>query len=193
MLTHEFRQVLDAIQRNLADGNEAADVIHLAFQPAAVVSGYLDIDQWLVTQVRPIFDVDGRAGQHQFVQPVFGIKPMHDHVQHAADHGRVYEMLQRQDALLALPNSTNTSSLRTATMRAVSFVSASNCSCVASASPAASKSSSDAPPSGAFKLGLLVRGQSLADVRWWKTARRGGGHGIGRQRRKRGRFVQHLA
>ena len=100
-LADELGQVLDAVQRDLADGNEAADVVDLALQPARVVAGHVGVDQHPFVQIGPVGDFDGPAGQAQFVQAVVGIEFLHDHLEGVAGLGGRLELPQRQAALFA--------------------------------------------------------------------------------------------
>ena len=62
-LIDERGEVFDAIERDLADGDEAADVVDFAFQPAGVVAGHVDLDQRPFDQVGPVVDLHRLVGQ----------------------------------------------------------------------------------------------------------------------------------
>ena len=94
-------EVFHPVQRHLADGNEAADVVHFAFQPARVVAGHADLDQRPFDQIGPIVDLHRLVRQRQLVESVFGIQPLHDHLNHGAGPRRHVELPQRDNALLA--------------------------------------------------------------------------------------------
>ena len=100
-LIDERGEVLDAIQGDLADRDEAADVVDFAFQPAGVVAGHADLDQGPFDQVGPIVDLHRLVRQAQFVEAVFGVEPLDDHLHQIAGHGGRVELPQRDDALLA--------------------------------------------------------------------------------------------
>ena len=100
-LVDELGEVFDAIQRHLADGNEAADVVDFALQPARVVAGHANLDHRAFDQIGPVVDLHGLVGQRQLVHSVFGIEPLHDDLHGGPGSRRNIEQPQRNDALLA--------------------------------------------------------------------------------------------
>ena len=95
------RKVLDAIDGHLADGDEAADVVHFALQAAAVVAGDLGLDQHLFVEVAPVGHFGGRLGQAEIVEAVVGVEPLDDHLDGVARLGRLGKLPQGDAALLA--------------------------------------------------------------------------------------------
>ena len=100
-LADELGQVLDPIDGDLADGDEAADMVDLAFESAGVVAGHLGLDEHAFVQVGPVAHVGGRLGKPQIVEPVVGVEPLDDHLDGVARLGRRWKLPQGHAALLA--------------------------------------------------------------------------------------------
>ncbi len=69
----------------MADRNEAADMVHLAFQPAGVMAGHADVDQGPFDQIGPVVHLHGLVGKRKLVQPIFRIEPLHHDLNVGAD------------------------------------------------------------------------------------------------------------
>ena len=104
---------------DLADGDEAADMVDLAFQAARVVAGDLGLDQHAFAQVVPVAHVGRRVGQPQIVEAVVGVEPLHDHFQRRPAWAAAAKLRNGRQPCSRPPSSTNTSSRRTATTRPV--------------------------------------------------------------------------
>ena len=73
-LADELFEVFDAINRNLPGGNEAANFVHLRFEPAFVVPGDDSFHRDAFGDIGPIADIDTRTGGGELVQTVFGVE-----------------------------------------------------------------------------------------------------------------------
>ena len=65
------------------------------------MAGHADLDQRPFDQIGPVVDLHRLVRQRQFVEPVFGIQPLDDHLHHGVGPGRHVELPQRDDPLLA--------------------------------------------------------------------------------------------
>ena len=83
-LVDELGKVFHAVQGDLAHGDEAADVVDFAFQPARVVPGHADLDHRALDKIGPVVDLHGLIGNRQLVHLVFGVEPLHDHLDDGA-------------------------------------------------------------------------------------------------------------
>ena len=100
-LADELGQVFHPVQRNLAHGDEAANVIDFALQPAGVVAGDLDVDEHAFVDFVPVAQFHGHAGQGQIVKALFGVEPLDDDFDGVARLGRRLKRTGGQAALLA--------------------------------------------------------------------------------------------
>ena len=88
-------------KRNLADGDEAANVVDFALQPTGVVAGDLRVDEHALVDFVPVAQFDGHAGQGQIVKALFGVEPLDNDFDRVARLGRRLEGTGGQAALLA--------------------------------------------------------------------------------------------
>ena len=88
----ELLRLVDAIRRDLAHRDEAAEFVHVGLEAAFVVAGDAGFDHHSLGHLRPIADIDRPAGERQFDQPLFRIKPDDDRFDDRADFRRRGEL-----------------------------------------------------------------------------------------------------
>ena len=90
-----------AVKRDLAEGDEAADVVHRAFQSAGIVGGNAGFDQHAFVSSRTNLRRARPCPAGRVRTALLGIQLLHDDLHRAADFRRRGEQMQRQNALLA--------------------------------------------------------------------------------------------
>ena len=100
-LSDEISRVFDPVDRDLAERNEAANLVDRAFQSARVGGGDNRLDHRPLAEISPIGDLDRSAGNVQFVQTILGVERLDDDVVHLAGLGRRRELADRGDPFVA--------------------------------------------------------------------------------------------
>ncbi len=100
-LADELFEVFHAINRNLPGGNEAANFIHLGFEPTFIVPGDDSFHRDAFGDIGPIADIDARTGGGELVQTVFGVEAIDGYIQFRADLRLFGQCVQRENALIA--------------------------------------------------------------------------------------------
>ena len=98
LLPHEVAEVLDAVQRHLARGDEGPRAGHFAFEAAGVRAGDAGLDQRTLGHIGPFPRDNRRTGNRQVVEVVFRIETRHDHIDHVAHLRRLWFAGRRSKA-----------------------------------------------------------------------------------------------
>jgi len=88
LLVDVIREVINAVNADLARRNKSADLVDHAFEPAGVRPGYAALDQRTDSNIGPVADIDRSARNRDLVQVIVRVVTGDEHVHRRADFRR---------------------------------------------------------------------------------------------------------